>query len=53
MPDSLILLMLAGLAITMAVCLNNDAHARGYDEGYDEGYENAEDSYSTTREVSR
>ena len=53
MPDSLILLVLAGLAITIFVLWTKDAHDRGHEEGWNEGYRAAENYHSITQEVSK
>lgn len=53
MPDSLILLALAGLAITIFVLWQRDAYDRGHEEGWNEGYRAAENYYTITRKVNR
>ena len=49
MPDSLILLALAGLAITIFVLWQKDSYERGHEDGYNKGYRSAKNYYSEQR----
>ena len=48
MPDSLILIMIAGLAITAAVLWHRDAYQQGHEHGYNRGFATGKNSCRQT-----
>jgi len=51
MPDSLILLVLALLAITIVVFVHKDAYERGREEGYNSGYRTSKARHTQMEET--
>lgn len=52
MPDSLILLAIAILSITVFVLWQKDSYERGHEDGYNKGYRSAKNYYTNTKETS-